>query len=159
MEQLACIMEVNGTPPSDFVAISNRKKMFFDSQGQPRIVPNSRGKKRRPSTKELGTMINCNDKGFVDFLKGCLRWDPRTRFKPEDAIQHEWVLEGLQGQHAPSGAKTSRDGSRSSNNSGGTSKHRSNNNNNNNTDSEGKSLPSIGNKTHRAAKQEHVSYF
>jgi len=143
MEQLACIMEVNGTPPQDFVSISNRKKMFFDSQGQPRIVPNSRGKKRRPSTKELGTMINCSDKGFVSFLKGCLRWDPRTRFKPEDAIQHEWVLEGLQGQHAPSGAKTSRDGSRSSNKSNGTND---------------KALPTISAKTPRAAKEEHVRY-
>merc|ERR1712054_642125 len=89
--------EVFGTPPAELVAISNRKKMFFDSQGQPRIVPNSRGKKRRPSTKELGTILSCNDQGFVSFLKGCLRWDPRMRFKPEDAIQHEWVLEGLQG--------------------------------------------------------------
>ena len=88
-------------------------------------------------------MINCSDKGFVSFLKGCLRWDPRTRFKPEDAIQHEWVLEGLQGQHAPSGAKTSRDGSRSSNKSNGTND---------------KALPTISAKTPRAAKEEHVRY-
>ena len=149
MEQLACIMEINGAPPSDFVSLSNRKKMFFDSAGAPRIVPNSRGKKRRPGTKDLGTVLNCSDKGFVDFLKGCLRWDPRTRFKPEDAIQHEWVLEGIQGQHTASGAKTSRDHSRSSNNSAGSRKN-----------SGQKALPSIsgGHKTHRT-KEEHVRYF
>merc|ERR1712023_346730 len=110
MEQLACIMEVFGTPPSELVSISNRRKMFFDTQGQPRIVPNSRGKKRRPGTKELGNILSCNDSGFVSFLKGCLRWDPRSRFKPEDAIQHEWVLEGLQGQHGQA-PKSSRNGS------------------------------------------------
>jgi len=144
-EQLACIMEVNGAPPNDFVNISNRKKMFFDSSGAPRVVPNSRGKKRRPGTKDLGTVLNCSDKGFVDFLQGCLRWDPRSRFKPEDAIQHEWVLEGLQQGQQPAvaaGSKTSRDHSRSSNASGGSQKQ--------------KALPAL--KTHRT-KEEHVRYF
>lgn len=140
MEQLACIMEVFGPPPQELVSISNRKKMFFDSQGQPRIVPNSRGKKRRPSTKDLATILSCQDHGFVSFLKGCLRWDPRNRFKPEDAIQHEWVLEGLQGQHAQP-PKSSRNGSRSSNSSG-----------------EAKALPSITG-GHKRSKDEHVRYF
>lgn len=138
VEQLSCIMEVFGTPPPEIVDSSNRKKMFFDSGGQPRIVPNSRGKKRRPSTKDLATMLSCNDKSFVNFLKGCLRWDRRNRFKPEDAIQHEWVLEGLQGQQPP---KSSRNGSRSSNGS-----------------TEAKGLPAITSKTHRS-KEEHVRYF
>jgi len=96
MEQLSCIMEVFGTPPKEIVDSSNRRKMFFDSQGGPRIVPNSRGKKRKPGNKELAHMISCSDAGFVDFLKGCLRWDQRTRFTPEDAIQHPWILEALQ---------------------------------------------------------------
>jgi len=98
LEQLGCIMEVFGQPPKELLAISNRKKIFFDSSGSARVVPNSRGKKRRPSTKELATLLSCNDKQFVSFLKGCLRWDPRQRFTPEDAIQHEWVMEGLQSQ-------------------------------------------------------------
>lgn len=140
MEQLGCIMEVFGTPPKEIIDTSNRKKMFFDSQGQPRIVPNSRGKKRRPSTKDLATVLSCNDKSFVNFLKGCLRWDRRNRFKPEDAIQHEWILEGLQGQQPP---KSSRNGSRSSDGS-----------------TDAKSLPAITSaKTHRANKEEHVRYF
>jgi len=135
MEQLSCIMQVFGTPPKELIEASNRKKMFFDSQGNPRIVPNSRGKKRRPNTKELSSLISCNDKSFVSFLRGCLHWDSRCRFTPEEAIQHEWVLEGLQGQ-----PKTSRNGSRSSNVSG-----------------DSKPLPTIGSKTHR--KEEHVRYF
>jgi len=27
--------------------------------------------------------------------RSCLKWDPRERFTPEDALQHEWILEGL----------------------------------------------------------------
>lgn len=96
MEQMACIMEVFGKPPSELVDISSRRKMFFESSGQPRIVPNSRGKKRRPGTKQLGRALDCQDHKFVHFLECCLRWDPRERFTPEDAIQHEWILEGLQ---------------------------------------------------------------
>merc|ERR1719473_454356 len=93
---MGCIMEVFQTPPDELVEISSRRKMFFDSSGQPRIVPNSRGKKRRPGSKDLSSALQCKDHKFIHFLQGCLKWDPRERFTPEDAIQHEWILEGLQ---------------------------------------------------------------
>ena len=32
---------------------------------------------------------------FVEFLAGCLRWDPAERFKPDDALQHEWITDGF----------------------------------------------------------------
>ena len=53
VEQLACIMEVLGVPPKSILDQSTRKKMFFDSNSNPRIVPNSRGKKRHPKSKDL----------------------------------------------------------------------------------------------------------
>lgn len=31
---------------------------------------------------------------YVDFLQGCLQWNTRERFTPEDALQQEWILEG-----------------------------------------------------------------
>jgi len=96
MEQMGCIMEVFQQPPQELVEISSRRKMFFDSSGNPRIVANSRGKKRRPGTKDLASALQCKDHKFINFLQGCLKWDPRERFSPEDAIQHEWILEGLQ---------------------------------------------------------------
>ena len=46
-------MEIKGVPPSYILDISTRKKLFFDSLGDPIIVANSRGKKRRPLTKTL----------------------------------------------------------------------------------------------------------
>ena len=30
----------------------------------------------------------------MEFLAGCLRWDPAERFKPDDALQHEWITDG-----------------------------------------------------------------
>eukprot|EP00908_Phaeocystis_cordata_P012370 Transcript_23352.p1 GENE.Transcript_23352~~Transcript_23352.p1 ORF type:complete len:319 (+),score=118.58 Transcript_23352:1116-2072(+) len=93
VEQLACIMEVLGVPPRKLVAECSRRKAFFDSTGNPRIVPNSRGKKRRPASTDIMSAIRCTDVQFVSFLEGCLRWDVAERFTPEDALQHEWILE------------------------------------------------------------------
>ena len=57
VEQLACIMEVLGLPPQRMLEHSTRKKMFFDSSGQPRIQPNSRGKRRHPRYVLASTIV------------------------------------------------------------------------------------------------------
>eukprot|EP00128_Syssomonas_multiformis_P009981 Colp12_sorted_trinity150504_noHs@31486 len=93
VEQLACIMELLGVPPKEVIEQSSRKKLFFDSNGQPRIVANSRGKKRRPNTKDLYTALKCTDHVFIHFLQRCLMWDPAQRMTPEEGLQHEWLAE------------------------------------------------------------------
>ena len=95
VEQLACIMELQGIPPRHLIEQASRRKMFFDSNGAPKIVANSRGKKRRPSTKDLASVLRCNDAAFVSFLDGCLQWDKNQRFSPDQALQHEWITEVL----------------------------------------------------------------
>ena len=99
VEQLSCIMEILGTPPKRLLDDSTRKKLFFDSGNvyavtpttalskmltphvrnlqKPRIVPNSRGRKRHPGTKDLMTAVKCSDPLFIDFLQNCLRWEPK----------------------------------------------------------------------------------
>lgn len=94
VEQLACIMEICGLPPSKTLDNATRVKMFFDSGGNPRLVPNSRGKTRRPGAKDLQAVLRTSESKFVDFLQGCLHWDPKERFLPEDALQQEWILDG-----------------------------------------------------------------
>merc|ERR1712166_319452 len=105
MEQMSCIMEVLDQPPSDLVEISSRRKMFFDSKGQARVVTNSRGKKRRPGSQDIASALHCDDKQFVSFLQGCLMWDPRDRFSPDDAMQHPWLVAGVQPAVPPPPAK------------------------------------------------------
>lgn len=51
MDQLAYIMEVKGVPEDYLLELASRKKLFFDQENQPIIVPNSKGKKRKPLTK------------------------------------------------------------------------------------------------------------
>lgn len=104
LEQFACIMEVIGLPPKHMVENSTRKKMFFDPGSmQPRIVANSRGKKRRPNSKDLSSAVRCGDRAFLSFLEGCLRWDPAERMTPEEALCHEWI-----GESFGSGSSTAR---------------------------------------------------
>ena len=66
---------------------------FTDSRGNPRCITNSKGRKRRPGTKDLPTALKTTDGLFLDFLCRCLDWDPTRRMTPEEALQHDWILE------------------------------------------------------------------
>ncbi|KAI8639163.1 kinase-like domain-containing protein [Parasitella parasitica] len=92
-EQLACIMEVLGVPDQELIQMSERRNLFFDRRGEPRVVCNSRGKKRRAGTKSLNQALRCNDTLFLDFIQQCFQWDPTKRLSPEKAFQHEWILQ------------------------------------------------------------------
>ncbi|XP_054668847.1 dual specificity tyrosine-phosphorylation-regulated kinase 4 isoform X1 [Grus americana] len=93
VDQLACIMEVLGLPPADFIQAASRKRMFFDSKGFPKSITNSKGKKRCPDSKDLSTVLKTHDAGFLDFLKGCLMWEPALRMTPDEAMKHAWIQE------------------------------------------------------------------
>ncbi|KAI9240711.1 MAG: kinase-like domain-containing protein [Podila humilis] len=90
-EQLSCIMEIQGVPDRYLVDRSSRKKVFFDAVGNPKLVINSKGKKRRPGSKTLAQALKCNDPLFLDFIARCLIWDPEKRMKPREGLQHEWI--------------------------------------------------------------------
>uniref|UniRef100_A0A4W4ETU5 dual-specificity kinase n=1 Tax=Electrophorus electricus TaxID=8005 RepID=A0A4W4ETU5_ELEEL len=94
VEQIACIMEVLDLPPSEFVLTASRRRLFFDSKGNPRNITNSKGKKRSPNSKDLASMLKTNDPMFLDFIRRCLVWDPTKRMTPDEGIQHEWIHEG-----------------------------------------------------------------
>ncbi|XP_057186193.1 dual specificity tyrosine-phosphorylation-regulated kinase 4 isoform X1 [Triplophysa rosa] len=94
VEQIACIMEIMGLPPNDFVQTASRRRLFFDSKGNPRNITNSKGKKRRPNSKDLASILKTNDPLFLDFIRRCLVWDPTKRMTPDEGMQHEWIHEG-----------------------------------------------------------------
>jgi dual specificity tyrosine-phosphorylation-regulated kinase 2/3/4 len=90
-EQLACIMEVFGPPERHLIEKSSRKKLFFDSMGKPRLTVSSKGRRRRPSSKDLRQVLKCDDEAFLDFIARCLRWDPARRMNPHEANMHEFI--------------------------------------------------------------------
>ncbi|XP_069174410.1 dual specificity tyrosine-phosphorylation-regulated kinase mbk-2 isoform X1 [Procambarus clarkii] len=95
VEQLACIMEVLSLPPHHLLIAASRRRLFFDSKGNPRCVTNSKGKKRRPGSRDLASVLKCSDTQFVHFIARCLEWDPSTRMSPEEALQHDWLHTSL----------------------------------------------------------------
>ena len=52
-DQLASIMEIIGVPPRSLIAKATRRKVFFDDDYQPILMPNSRGKLRKPMSRSL----------------------------------------------------------------------------------------------------------
>ncbi|KAJ8663678.1 hypothetical protein O0I10_000926 [Lichtheimia ornata] len=116
-DQLACIMEIIGVPPRYLIEQSSRRKVFFDSQGQPRPFMNSRGKIRRPGTKSIPQALRCHDILFIDFIEKCLRWDPRQRMRPHEALRHEWIAQVASGSSNSSSTKNKHTRSASTSNS------------------------------------------
>eukprot|EP01065_Artemidia_motanka_P052300 TRINITY_DN940_c1_g1_i1.p1 TRINITY_DN940_c1_g1~~TRINITY_DN940_c1_g1_i1.p1 ORF type:complete len:583 (+),score=147.40 TRINITY_DN940_c1_g1_i1:85-1833(+) len=90
-EQLLCIMEIMGPPPPEMVQRSSRKKQFFEPSGLPQIVPNSKGRKRRPGTKSIRECLRVSDESFIDFVLPFLEWVPEKRVRPDAALQHPWL--------------------------------------------------------------------
>ncbi|XP_019898256.2 dual specificity tyrosine-phosphorylation-regulated kinase 4 isoform X2 [Esox lucius] len=93
VEQIGCMMELLGMPPKDFLLTATRKRLFFDSKGIPRNITSSKGRKRRPNSKDLAGVLKTSDPLFLDFIKRCLTWDPKKRMTPDEAVQHEWIQE------------------------------------------------------------------
>ncbi|OMJ85296.1 hypothetical protein SteCoe_13388 [Stentor coeruleus] len=91
-DQLLCIMEVLGLPPEYLLDKGTRVKLFFDDN-KPKIVQNSKGKKRYPGTKNLRDILFECDDGFYDLVEQCLEWDHNKRITPDEALLHDWMLE------------------------------------------------------------------
>lgn len=95
LEQLAYIMEIYGVPEKEVLKISTRRHLFFNNNNEPILTENSRGKVRKPNTKTLTNVLKCKDPIFLDFLNQCLVWNPVERMTPNQALQHQWILQGL----------------------------------------------------------------
>jgi dual specificity tyrosine-phosphorylation-regulated kinase 2/3/4 len=86
-------MEVKGLPPADVLEAATRRKVFFSSNNLPRVTDTSTGVRRVVGSKSLATVLNCDDHLFLNFLASCLRWHPKDRFTPVQALQHPWILQ------------------------------------------------------------------
>ena len=119
-DQLACIIELLGMPPTRVLENAKRTRQFISSKGYPRYCTattfpdgstmlcgglSRRGKMRGPpGSKELKRALRgCNDPLFVDFISRCLEWDPELRLTPSKALRHNWLRRRLP---RPPGEKT-----------------------------------------------------
>ncbi|WAR25104.1 DYRK2-like protein [Mya arenaria] len=111
-DQLATIIELQGTPPQKLLDQSKRARNFISSKGHPRYctvttLPDGstvlqggrsrRGKTRGPpGSKDLVTALKgTDDPLFLDFMRRCLEWDPTSRMNPGQALRHAWLRRRL----------------------------------------------------------------
>jgi dual specificity tyrosine-phosphorylation-regulated kinase 2/3/4 len=108
-DQLACIIETLGMPPSRLLDTAKRSRNFISSQGYPRYCTLSnnadgtvqlaggrsrRGKHRGPpGSRNLASaaLRDCEDRTFINFLCRCLELDPEVRMTPPEALRHAWL--------------------------------------------------------------------
>lgn len=111
-DQLACIIEVLGMPPENLLGESKRVKVFFTPEGYPRYCTartiaegmvlltggqSRRGKPRGPPLSKTFSkaLDGCKDALFLNFIRGCLEWDPDKRLTPAEALKHPWLRRRL----------------------------------------------------------------
>lgn len=111
-DQLACIIELLGMPPKHLLSQSKRERHFFSTKGYPRYCSietledgrvmmgsgtSRQGKERgAPGSKSLKKALKgCDDPLFLNFLCGCLEWDPAQRMTPAAALKHSWFRRRL----------------------------------------------------------------
>ena len=90
-EQLLCMMEVLGVVPDTVLAKGTRVNSFFDEGNNPKLVENSRGKKRIPGSKSLKDILRGAEEDFMDLIVKCLEWDPDLRITAKEALKCKWI--------------------------------------------------------------------
>ena len=66
-EQLLCIMEMLGLPPSHMIEACSKKNEYF-CNGDAIVVPNSHGRIRNPGTRNINDKLKCADKDAVQLI-------------------------------------------------------------------------------------------
>ncbi|CDJ60680.1 CMGC kinase, Dyrk family, putative [Eimeria maxima] len=102
-DQLQTIASLLGLPPTELILRAPRSSIFFQrnahgsfsflnarSNKRTDETPSSR---RSPCYASLEDAVKPAENAFVDFLKGCLRWDATDRLTPREALQHPWLQE------------------------------------------------------------------
>ena len=94
-DMLYYIMEYIGIPPKELIDNSPKKLEFFNEDGSPLEKKNSLGKIRRPNKKSIEAFLINADKDFIDLIQNILKWNKDERFKPEDALKHNFIIKNL----------------------------------------------------------------
>jgi dual specificity tyrosine-phosphorylation-regulated kinase 2/3/4 len=89
-EQIHNWMDVLGQPPEHVIAISRRRKVYFNDDGLP--LP---AKKRRiPLPRSLRGATRIRDPLLLDLIGRCLTWDQAQRITASEALGHVWFEQG-----------------------------------------------------------------
>ncbi|XP_069385132.1 dual specificity tyrosine-phosphorylation-regulated kinase 4-like [Paralichthys olivaceus] len=80
------IMQLLGVPSEELLADSPEKNLYFDSKGKPRRMEHI-----EKSRTSVAKKLKSKDDSFINFIEGCLEYDPKKRMTPEKALCHPWI--------------------------------------------------------------------
>ncbi|CAM9786272.1 dual specificity tyrosine-phosphorylation-regulated kinase 4-like [Lampetra fluviatilis] len=80
-------IKILGLPPLSMMSTKFNWTITMDDHGRPIV----NGKVIVPSSLPLESLLDTDDRELLDFLRGCLEWDPTLRLTPEQALEHNWV--------------------------------------------------------------------
>lgn len=63
------MMEVLGAPDQRLIMQSPKRAKFFEEDLAPKVVPNTKGRIRKPSSIPMESILNCEDESFVDLIR------------------------------------------------------------------------------------------
>ncbi|XP_058124776.1 dual specificity tyrosine-phosphorylation-regulated kinase mbk-2-like isoform X2 [Anopheles coustani] len=108
-DQMACIIELLGMPPLKLLDNARSASRYFAFDREDRLphycslsfradgredIQGSYSRRGRyrgaPGTRDLAKVLHYSDELFLDFVKHCLRWDPKRRMTPQEALNHIW---------------------------------------------------------------------
>ncbi|XP_049534504.1 dual specificity tyrosine-phosphorylation-regulated kinase mbk-2-like [Anopheles darlingi] len=108
-DQMACIIELLGMPPLKLLDNARSASRYFSHDREDRMphycsvnfrsdgredIQGSYSRRGRyrgaPGTRDLAKVLNYCDELFLDFVRHCLRWDPKRRMTPQEALSHSW---------------------------------------------------------------------
>lgn len=84
---LSCL----GKPDPQLLRNAERRKVFFNDDFSVRSDL-SEVELTPGFGKPLKEMIEPRDSMFLSFIESVLRWDPRSRPSPKEALQHPWII-------------------------------------------------------------------
>lgn len=95
-DQLLAIMEILGHVPQYLLDLCSKKSVLFDCNGVPIWSSTSAESKeehqsRKPASKRLDQVIQCNDQAFLDIIYRSVMYDANERLTPKQALEHQWI--------------------------------------------------------------------
>lgn len=93
VDQIALMSQVIGSPDPQSLFKCRRGPLFFDIDGMPLQLTNSKGVTRKhPGSTPLSHLLRHCSPEAIDFCSQILKWDPEKRLTAAKAIYHPFVI-------------------------------------------------------------------
>ncbi|CAM9925720.1 unnamed protein product [Lampetra fluviatilis] len=89
-DHIGYLIQMLGLPPKAMIDASIHNIISFDEKNRPIV----NGKRIVPCSVSLKTVLGTRNRKLINFLRGCLQWDPQRRLTPTEALNHPFLRGG-----------------------------------------------------------------